>query len=229
MLNSKTFSDKVYSQIAKNSVYNDSKLTSIYQVLNMLPKKGKVLDIGCFNGFLLERIVESTSCEVYGVDAATEAIKICRKKGFEVIEADVEKLIPFEDNFFDAVTGLEVIEHLADTDNFLIEVKRVLKKDGFLILTTPNFFSLARRVMTMTGINPYLEASFTYPPHMAGHLRFYTHDLLEKYLEYSGFKVLVSTSDVINFSKEGKYFSKFLAKIFPKLGRGVVIKAINIK
>lgn len=151
------------------------------------------------------------------------------KKGLNVVVVDAERQLPYEDNYCDAVTSLEVIEHLADTDNFLKEIKRVLKKDGILILTTPNFFSLVRRLMTLFGINPYFEASFTYLPHMAGHLRFYTHDLLEKYLDHIKFKILVSTSDVINFSKEGKFFSKFLAKLFPKFGRGVVIKALNIK
>lgn len=80
MLNSKTFSDQVYSQIVKSSHCTESKLVSINQVLDLIPKTGKILDIGCYDGFLLNRIRETTSCEVYGADASKEAIKICQKK-----------------------------------------------------------------------------------------------------------------------------------------------------
>jgi methionine biosynthesis protein MetW len=230
MLNSKSYSDKAYSLRISSAKYSMSKLTTFNQILGMIPNQGKLLDIGCFDGFLLEMVKERySSIEVYGVDASAEAVRICNEKGLNVRECDVENILPFPDNFFDTIVAVELIEHLADTDNFLNEVKRVLKRDGYLILATPNFFSLARRVMTFFGINPYLEASFSYPPDMAGHLRFYTHDLLKDFMTYSNFEVISSSSDVVHFSSDGKLFSIMLAKIFPKLGRGVIMKSRNIK
>lgn len=230
MLNSKSFSEISYSSIVFSFEYTKSKVTTLNKVLKLIPDRGKVLDVGCFNGFFMEKIkLDSPNLEVQGVDASSVAVKTCQVKGLNVIECDVENVLPFPDDYFDTVVAVELIEHLADTDSFLKEVKRVLKKDGYLILATPNFFSLARRIMTLFGVNPYFEASFTYPPKMAGHLRFFTHNLLEDFLNYSKFEVIYSGSDVIHFSSDGRYFSSMLAEFFPKLGRGVIIKSRNIK
>jgi len=229
MLNSKDFSQIYYTNLLSvENIYNKNKLITIQECLKLLPSRGRVLDIGCFNGYFLD-ILKEKGYETYGIDASTEAIKICNSKGHKTIEANLEENFPFEDNFFDAITGLEIIEHLADTDNLLKEIKRTLKPKGILIFSTPNFFSLSRRLMTLFGINPYFEASFSFPPKMAGHLRFFTHNLLNEFLKYHSFDVNHLGSDVVNFNSTGTFFSKKLAQLLPKIGRGVVISATNIK
>jgi len=229
MLSSKEFSDLYYSSlISEIGLYNSTKMVTIDKCISMLPSSGKVLDIGCFNGYVLDLLKEK-GYETFGVDASKSAVAICCEKGHKVLECNLEKEIPFEDSHFDAVIGMEIIEHLADTDSLIREVKRVLKPDGVLVLSTPNFFSLSRRLMTLLGINPYFEASFSFPPKMAGHLRFYTHDLLSDFLKFHNFKITILTSDMVNFSSSGSVFSKFLADLFPKLGRGVVVQCQNLK
>ncbi|NBO17472.1 MAG: class I SAM-dependent methyltransferase [Proteobacteria bacterium] len=231
MLNSKDFSDYHYSKSVRNPNYGPSTLVSFNKVLEMIPSKGKVLDIGCFSGYLLEKIKEKNPhIDVFGVDASKESVRYYVEKGLNVIEVDAEGKLPFEDSFFNTVIGMEIIEHIVDTDSFLIEIKRILKKDGYLILTTPNVLSLSRRLMALFGVNPFFEASFSYPSSIiAGHVRFFSHILLKGFLEFHHFKVLECKSDVINFSNNQKLFSVFLADLFPKLGRGVLIKGQNIK
>ena len=229
MLNSKKFSDTYYSNLLHaRDTYNPGKMISVNKCISLLPKSGKILDVGCFNGFVLD-LCKNKGYETYGVDASKEGVELSTSKGHKVLEANLEENIPFDDNYFDAVLGLEIIEHLADTDSFLKNIKRVLKPNGVLIFATPNFFSLSRRVMTLIGINPYFEASFSFPPKMAGHLRFYTHKLLEDFLEFHGFEVVYSGSDLVNFNSSGNLFSTKLAELFPRIGRGVIIKAQNIK
>jgi 2-polyprenyl-3-methyl-5-hydroxy-6-metoxy-1,4-benzoquinol methylase len=201
---------------------------TIKECLKLLPSSGSVLDIGCFNGYFLD-ILKEKGFETYGIDASTEAVKICNSKGHKTVELNLEEHIPFEENFFDAITGLEIIEHLADTDTLLKEIKRTLKPNGILIFSTPNFFSLSRRIMTLIGINPFFEASFSFPPKMAGHLRFFTPNLLNDFLKYHNFNVTHLGSDVVNFNLRGTLFSTKLAQLFPKIGRGIVISATNIK
>lgn len=226
MLNSASFSDKFYSvYVSNNSKYTKNKLVSVQKVISLLPEKGKVVDLGCSDGFVLEEIRNKGSYEVYGLDASTKSVDISRGKGLNVSIADLEKPFPYSDNFFDAVIGLEIIEHLADTDFFVDEIKRVLKPGGCLILCTPNALSLPRRLLTLIGLNPFFEASFTYPPRMAGHLRFFTPAILKGHLESRGFKVNYLGSDLVNFSKNGILYSTFLAGIFPNLGRGIIIRA----
>jgi len=229
MLNSKEFSDLFYSErIQDEGVYNPSKLVTVAKCITLLPTTGKVLDIGCFNGFVLD-ILKEKGYDTYGVDASKTAVDFCNQKGHKALEGDLENEIPFENDYFDSVIGMEIIEHLADTDTFIREIKRVLKPNGVLVFSTPNFFSLSRRIMTLFGINPYFEASFTYPPKMAGHLRFYTHNLLSDFLVHHNFKVTNVSSDLVNLSSDGKFYSKFLAEAFPKIGRGVIIQCQNIK
>ena len=61
-------------------------------------------------------------------------------KGCDIEDANLEKdPLPFEDSSFTHVLLYAVIEHIKNTDHFISEIKRVLKKDGNFILITPNF------------------------------------------------------------------------------------------
>ena len=65
--------------------------------------------------------------------------------------ADLESRFPYPEEFFDIVHAGEAIEHLYDTDSFVQECRRVLKKGGKLIITTPNTLSLPRRILYFFG------------------------------------------------------------------------------
>jgi len=47
------------------------------------------------------------------------------------------KSIPFDNNSFDSIVSFEVLEHVFEPDDFIIEIRRVLKKWGYLLLTVP--------------------------------------------------------------------------------------------
>jgi 2-polyprenyl-3-methyl-5-hydroxy-6-metoxy-1,4-benzoquinol methylase len=225
MLDSFSFSNESYSKNITNDVYTDNKMVAVRKVISNLPEKGRILDVGCFNGFVLGLIRQKGEYDLYGVDASEKAVSHCNSIGLNVTNTNLEKPLPFDNDYFDAVIGLEIIEHLADTDFFLEEIKRILKPKGTLILTTPNAVSLPRRVLTLIGISPFFEASFTFPPNMAGHLRFFTPKLLKGLLETRGYRVSLLESDVINFSNDGNFYSTILANIFPNLGRGIIVTA----
>ena len=70
--------------------------------------------------------------EVYGIEISEKGVEIARKNGIKCYQLDVdEEDFPFEDNFFDAVSALELIEHLYDPDHFLDEVYRVKARRDF--------------------------------------------------------------------------------------------------
>jgi len=101
-----------------------------------------VLDAACGVGYGTNILADSAT-KVYGIDIDKESISYAQKKyfsdniTFEV--ASVTKL-PYEDNYFDVVVSFETIEHLSrkDQEKFLAEIKRVLKEDGRLIISTPD-------------------------------------------------------------------------------------------
>ena len=74
--------------------------------------------------------------DVVGVDNSQVAVNFATKRGHKVVKVDALKL-PFKDDLFDVILILDVIEHIKDDNSFLSEAKRVLKKNGKIILTAP--------------------------------------------------------------------------------------------
>lgn len=193
----------------------------IQKVLGLIGSGKTVLDVGCFDGTISEKILKNGN-DVYGLDISEPAIEAALKKEIKAQVANVEERWPFADNFFDGVFAGEIIEHLFDTDGFLGEVKRVLKPDGFLVLTTPNLASLGRRLLLLTGKNPLIESACLNA--VAGHLRYFVKDSLFELLHRHSFVVVKFESTVVNFNITGNFCSRFLAKVFPSLGSSLIVK-----
>ena len=67
------------------------------------------------------------------------------KNNVKYLVGDITKKLPFEDNEVDILYCSEVIEHIPDPEAFLVEIKRVLNPQGYLIITTPNEPNLFQR------------------------------------------------------------------------------------
>lgn len=97
----------------------------------------KVIDIGCGAGLML-KCLERYGTTI-GVDLSMQALEFCGKRGStKLCQADAASL-PFKDNSFDLITSLDLIEHLEGDKKALTEFLRILKPEGFLVLTVPAF------------------------------------------------------------------------------------------
>jgi 2-polyprenyl-3-methyl-5-hydroxy-6-metoxy-1,4-benzoquinol methylase len=111
-----------------------------YEEAAALSKGRTVLDLGCNNGYGTGIIAKQCKT-VIGVDVSANAINQAKNivKGnnisFEVVDG---KDLPFDASMFDLIISFQVIEHIANLDEFMSEILRVLSKDGFVIFTTPN-------------------------------------------------------------------------------------------
>ena len=184
-------------------------------------KNKKILDIGCYDGTLGNILIKNKN-EVYGLEINKEVAEIAKKKGLRVKVQNIESGFGFKDNFFDVIIASEVIEHIADTDFFLNEIYKSLKKNGYLIISTPNVVSLGKRVLFLFGKNVGFDPSFKKP--WAGHLRYYTKDSLINLLIEHNFKITNFSSDFVSFTPNGNYGSKLLANIIPTFGRILIVK-----
>lgn len=102
-----------------------------------IPSNSKVLDIGCGEGRNMKSILEVTP-NVYGVDNDAKAVEDAQKNlpNIQVVQGEAISL-PFEDKTFDVVTFLMTLPNLDnDKEKSFQEVSRVLKDDGFIILST---------------------------------------------------------------------------------------------
>lgn len=102
---------------------------------------GRILDVGCGPGFLLSGV--DNAWKRYGVEISKFAAENARQWGSifhgELKDAD------FADAYFDVVVLHHVIEHVMDPAKLILEVRRILKNDGLLILGTPDFDSVCAR------------------------------------------------------------------------------------
>jgi SAM-dependent methyltransferase len=99
-----------------------------------------VLDAGCGTGYGTLMLIEGGAASVTAIDLAEEAVEqtLERVDGrAEVVLGDVHQL-PFDDASFDMVVCFEVIEHMDGQDAALSEFARVLRPEGFLLISSPN-------------------------------------------------------------------------------------------
>lgn len=154
-------------------------------LLNYVQIQGRVLDVGCGIGEFSD-ILKETGFQVVCVDGSDMCAKSVQQRGHECYKVDLEyQRLPFEDNEFDIVVSLEVIEHLWNTKHYLADIVRVLKPNGSAIFTTVNYNCWNYRIQHLLGN----FEKFTYK---SRHKKFYTvksfKEELEKY-----FKVKKST------------------------------------
>jgi ubiquinone/menaquinone biosynthesis C-methylase UbiE len=97
------------------------------------------LDFGCYDGAFLESLKSKGIGRLIGLDMSREVVAEAHRKfpHLEITHISRTVPLPFEDNFFDSVTLLDVLEHVYEQGDLLNEFRRVLKDDGVLIVTVP--------------------------------------------------------------------------------------------
>ena len=106
-----------------------------------VPAGGSILDVGCGTGYFIESV--SGRYETWGVDPSPAAVAMCHERGLErVVEGSAYDLAAVNGRRFDAVTFLDVLEHLDDDATALREAFRVLRPGGVIIATVPAFMFL---------------------------------------------------------------------------------------
>ncbi|HEX3552707.1 MAG TPA: class I SAM-dependent methyltransferase [Thermoanaerobaculia bacterium] len=108
---------------------------------------GRVLDVGAGYGFFLSAL-EKAGYEASGIEVSAHAVEQARRRTRgQIVEQGAEEPFPFPDGHFDAVTLLDVIEHLKDYAATLESCRRCLKPGGKLFVITLNAHSLARPLL----------------------------------------------------------------------------------
>lgn len=194
------------------------------QSMELISRGSRILEIGCATGFMGEYLIKKKKCSVYGVELGKDEAKEANNKLTKVIVGDIEdkKTIDKVRNLgkFDVVLASALIEHLKDPWNALSFWKKLLNKDGYLIISTSNIVYWSTRLNIFLGRFEYQN----YGIMDNAHLRFFTPKTFKKLVEDCGYKI-----EYFGIDAEGGGYPKlsiFLSRFFPNLfAYQMVIKA----
>lgn len=183
-------------------------IANIEDALRAAAPVGRLLDLGCDDGELTMRLADAAGAtKILGVEVVPERAELARKRGVDARVASLNERLPLDDASIDTVVSNQVIEHLADTDNFVLEIQRILRPGGLAVISTENLaswhnvgallfgwqpFSLTNVSSRSAGLgNPVAlhrgEGEFAKPWE---HLRVFAYRGLKELFELNGFDVL---------------------------------------
>lgn len=139
---------------------------------------GRLLDIGCGPGFFLDE-AKKAGWHVQGVELSRWAQTYCQARFHIQVFRGALQEARFPDTSFDAIVMMDVLEHLEDPKGTLMEMRRILRDDGVVYISTPDIDSFLSRFLGARwwGINRY-------------HLFYFSRKTLERMFEEVGFKRL---------------------------------------
>lgn len=203
----------------------DARLKRIIEFLQQalpavkLDSASRVLDIGCANGMVLRSL--PSHIHRTGVDISESLLQRVRQAGIETIQCDFDNNpLPLPNGQFDLVLANDVIEHVLHTDHLMNEMNRVLKADGYLVVSIPNVNQPISFVMQwVLDLTPMFAARYR-----CSHYRDFTDRLFKNILSLHGFKIFRKEGSFV-YPFEGSRFSQAIAKKIPRWGAQILYLA----
>ena len=171
--------------------------------LSLLPGKiSSVLDVGCGEGYLCSRFKKKGINTIAGIDISKKRIKYAKKR-FKEIEFKIGNLydLLFNDNSYDLVSLVEVLEHAENIDKALNEVKRISKE--YVLITVPSKQKIEEKLCS------HCLKTF-YPD---GHLNSFSKDSLTNICKKNKLKVLKFKQYYTKSNWEQSILFSFMPKI----------------
>lgn len=153
-------------------------------------KKGRVLEIGCSTGILLENY-KNADWESLGIEPSKSAL-VAEGKGLKIINSTLERA-KLPSNYFDLIIINHTLEHFENPVKVLAKIYTVLKKGGMVYIGVPNAGSLSANL---------LKARWPYILPQEHRYHFYP-QILRKILESAGFEIVFekSRSGIFNLER----------------------------
>jgi SAM-dependent methyltransferase len=105
-----------------------------------LPSDARILDAGCGSGRMLQELMGYG--HVSGIELDEDAAALAAQRDCGEVEVGRLEELPWQDDTFDLITSLDVVEHTPDDRRALAELRRVSKPGGWLLLTVPAYQTL---------------------------------------------------------------------------------------
>ncbi len=173
------------------------------------PEAQKILDIGCATGFYGKTLRQvRSSLHLVGVESDPHQARVA-SRFYDRIYVEPFEQAHLEEAPFDVVNGGDVLEHMVDPWKSLEKMRRLLRPEGYLVLSVPN-------VGHWTVVRALMQGSFAYIPAgllCRGHLRWFTEESLREALEEAGFVIEVFQASRPKPTPQGRVFLEELRKL----------------
>lgn len=170
-----------------------------YAIAQQLAKGRTVLDLASGEGYG-SNLISALASHVTGVDISSEAVdhanqKYASKKDNLVFKLGSASKIPLPDSSVDMVSSFETLEHTTEQEEFYSEIKRVLKPDGFMLMSTPDTVPYKTR----EPVNPYHVKELTTEEFIDLNKRHFSRHILFKQYCVNGSFIKPVNEEKVNF------------------------------
>ncbi len=147
------------------------------KISSQIPKPRKFLDIGCATGLLLNYI-RNFDWQVKGIEICKQSVKYARKNfKLDIFQGTLEQA-KFKPNTFDVIHFSHLIEHLPEPLSTLKKIYKILKKDGYILVTTPRIDSFQAWLFKENWRSFHRD-----------HLYIFSRKTLTEFIKKAGFKI----------------------------------------
>ena len=164
--------NSIYYQLEDNSFWFKHRNAIIISVMKKFPPAGSLFDIGGGNGFV-SKTLQDNGIDTFLVEPGIKGIKNAEKRGVKNLICSTLEDAQFQNGSIPAIGIFDVLEHIENDINFLMELSAYLKPEGMLYITVPAY-----------------ELLWTHEDIIAGHYRRYNLRKISDILQQAGFKVL---------------------------------------
>ncbi|MCX6147117.1 MAG: class I SAM-dependent methyltransferase [Candidatus Kapabacteria bacterium] len=111
-----------------------------HEMLKFIPQNaGKILDVGCGEGQFGLQLKQLLNAEVWGMELDEKSAKVAESRIDKVLIGDLTlKIDSLPNEYFDCIIFNDILEHLVDPYNTLLNIKQKLNRDGVVVSSIPN-------------------------------------------------------------------------------------------
>lgn len=171
----------------KRSRYSSHSVISlwVYTEVKNQRRRIKVLDIGCAQGQLISEM-DKEFVDSMGVEPNSHDFELARRKGLNVFQMSAHEAVSEISEKFDVIIFADVLEHLQNPEHILEKCKKILAKDGSVIISVPNVAHFSNRLGLLFGQWNYKNRGILDD----SHLRFFTLKTARRLCNNSGYRII---------------------------------------
>lgn len=179
-------------------------------IVELVKPNSSVIDLGCGNGSLMQRLINEKNVKAHGIDISESAVEVCRKKGLNADKSEIDKPLDIKDNTYDYAICNVTIQMVMYPEVLLKEMKRIAKDQ---IISFPNFAYYKNRIdLLLKGRMPAFTL-FNHKWYNTGHIhQLSVKDFYELINFAGGLKIIER-----KFIKSKNPVKNFLIDTYPNL------------